>query len=86
VAGHLQWLWVAVSEQVTVYSILPGRGFEQAASILGEDYDGFLNHDGWAPYYHFTGAYHQTCISHLICRCKDLIEIASPCGARFPCR
>jgi transposase len=84
VAGHLEWLWVAVSKQITVYAILPGRGFEEAASILGEDYEGFLNHDGWAPYYRFTNAYHQTCISHLIRRCKDLIEIASPCGARFP--
>ena len=84
VAGHLEWLWVAVSEQVTVYAILPGRGFEEAAAILGEDYTGFLNHDGWAPYYRFTGAYHQTCISHLIRRCKDLIEIASYSGAAFP--
>jgi transposase len=84
VAGHLEWLWVAVSEHVTVYTILPGRGFEQAASLLGEDYEGFLNHDGWAPYYRFTDAYHQTCLSHLIRRCEDLIKIVSPSGARFP--
>ena len=84
VAGHLEWLWVVVNEQVTLYSILPGRGFEQAASILGEDYEGFLNHDGWAPYYRFTRAYHQTCLSHLIRRCEDLIKIASAAAARFP--
>jgi transposase len=84
VAGHLEWLWVAVNERVTVYSILPGRGFEEASSILGKEYEGFLNHDGWAPYYRFTGAYHQTCISHLIRRCEDLIKVASPCAARFP--
>jgi len=84
VAAHLEWLWVAVSEQITLYAILPGRGFEEAASILGEDYEGFLNHDGWAPYYRFTRAYHQTCLSHLIRRCRDLIKVASPSGARFP--
>lgn len=84
VAARLQWLWVAVSEQVTVYAILPGRGFAEAASILGEDYEGFLNHDGWKPYYRFTRAYHQTCLSHLIRRCEDLIKIASPSAARFP--
>ena len=84
VAGHLEWLWVVVSEQVTVYAILPGRGFGQAASILGEDYEGFLNHDGWAPYNRFTQAYHQTCLSHLIRRCEDLIKVASRSGARFP--
>ncbi len=42
VAAHLQWLWVVVSPEVTVYDILPGRGFAEAASILGEDYDGAL--------------------------------------------
>ena len=35
VGGRLQWLHVAVSAQVTVYAILPGRGYEQAVAILG---------------------------------------------------
>jgi transposase len=84
VAAHLEWLWVCVSDQVTLYAILPGRGFVQAASILGEDYAGFLNHDGWQPYYRFPHAFHQTCLSHLIRRCKDMIETATAAAARFP--
>jgi transposase len=40
VGGRSQWLWVAVSEEVTVYAILPGRGFEEAASILGAGLSG----------------------------------------------
>jgi transposase len=84
VAAHLEWLWVCVSGEVTVYAILPGRGFAQAASILGENYAGFLNHDGWRPYYRFADAFHQTCVSHLIRRCKDMIETASAWAARFP--
>jgi transposase len=84
VAAHLEWLWVCVSEDVTFYTILPGRGFAQAASILGEDYAGFLNHDGWQPYYRFADAFHQTCLSHLIRRCKDMIETASRAAAQFP--
>jgi len=84
VAAHLEWLWVCVSDAVTVYAILPGRGFVQAASILGEDYRGFLNHDGWQPYYRFPQAFHQTCLSHLIRRCKDMIQTASAAAARFP--
>ena len=84
VAARLQWLWVCVSEQVTLYAILPGRGFAQAASILGQDYAGFLNHDGWQPYYRFPHAFHQTCLSHLIRRCKDMMETASAVAARFP--
>ena len=84
VAAHLQWLWVCVSDEVTFYAILPGRGFVQAASILGEDYAGWLNHDGWQPYYRFAHAFHQTCLSHLMRRCKDMIETATAAAARFP--
>ena len=84
VAARLQWLWVCVSEEVTLYAILPGRGFAQAASIVGEDYEGFLNHDGWQPYYRFVQAFHQSCLSHLIRRCREMIETASAAAARFP--
>src|SRR5206468_122037 len=59
VGGDLQWMHVAVSAQVTVYAILPGRGYEQSRVILGADYDGFLVHDGWASYYRFVAAFHQ---------------------------
>lgn len=83
VAGRLQWLWVCVSEQVTLYAILPGRGFVQAASMVGEDYQGFLIHDGWQPYYRFAQAFHQSCLSHLIRRCQEMIETASAAVARF---
>ena len=38
VGGQLQWMHVAVSAQVTVYAILPGRGYEQSVVILGRDY------------------------------------------------
>jgi hypothetical protein len=75
---------VVVSEQVTVCDILPGRGFEQAASLLGADYEGWLNHDGWAVYYKFLRAGHQSCISHLIRRCRDLLEVCSASAAQFP--
>jgi transposase len=84
VAAQLRWLWVAVSEQVTFCDILPGRGFEQAASLLGPDYEGTLLHDGWRVYYKFLRAGHQSCIQHLLRRCKNLIEVASPAARRFP--
>jgi transposase len=84
VAGVLRWLWVAVSEEATVFAILPGRGFTEAAFLLGQDYDGFLHHDGWRPYYRFVRAYHQSCLSHLIRRCRDMVGITSRSAARFP--
>lgn len=84
VAGGLQWLWMCRSAEVTVYDILPGRGFPQAASILGPDWEGWLHHDGWRVYYQFLKAFHQSCLNHLLTRCRDLIEKVSPAGARFP--
>jgi len=50
VEAQLRWLWVVVSEPVTFCDILPGRSFEQAASLLGADYNGWIIHDGWAVY------------------------------------
>ena len=34
--GRRVWLWVFTNLRETVYEILPGRGFEQAASVAGE--------------------------------------------------
>src|SRR5215467_2408482 len=84
VGGRLQWLHVAVSAQVTVYAILPGRGYEQAMAMVGAEYDGFLIHDGWAPYYRFQGAFHQSCVAHLLKRCREMAQIASPAALAFP--
>jgi len=84
VGGRLQWLHVAVSAQVTVYAIQPGRGYEQAVAILGAGYDGFLIHDGWAPYYRFQFAFHQSCLAHLLKRCREMAHIASPAALAFP--
>lgn len=84
VGGRLQWLHVAVSAQVTVYAILPGRGYEQAVAILGAEYDGFLIHDGWAPYYRFRLAFHQSCLAHLLKRCREMAQLAAPAALVFP--
>jgi transposase len=84
VGGRLQWLHVAVSAQVTVYAILPGRGYQQAVMILGAAYAGFLIHDGWAPYYRFRLAFHQSCLAHLLKRCREMAQIASPSALTFP--
>ena len=86
VAAQLRWLWVVVNEHVTVCDILPGRGFEQAASLVGADYDGWLTHDGWAPYYKFLKAGHQSCVSHLIRRCREMAAAGTSAAARFPLR
>ncbi len=85
VGGRLWWLWAFATPELTVYSIEPGRGFVQAAAVLGEDYAGALTHDGWAVYEKFLRATHQTCLGHLDRRCKEMIALArTPAAARFP--
>jgi transposase len=84
VDAQLRWLWAVVTEQITYCEILPGRGFAQAAGILGADYAGWLIHDGWRIYYKFLKAAHQSGVAHLIRRCQDMAEVATPLAARFP--
>ncbi len=85
VSGHRQWLWVFVGDGgVTVYLIAAGRGYEQAASVLGEDFSGVLERDGWAPYRRFEHAQHQTCAAHLLRRASELIADSVAGQAKIP--
>ena len=84
VAGTLHWLWAFATADPTVYAIRPGRGFVDAATILGKDFAGVLARDGWAPYRRFGHADHQTCGAHLLRRCRllQLDHPRSPVAAR----
>jgi transposase len=73
VDADLQWLWAFVTPETTVYAIQPGRGLAQAAAIIGQDYPGVLVRDGWQSYRQFTHALHQTCLAHLLRRCRVLL-------------
>ncbi len=78
------WLWVFVGDHATVYLIAEGRGYEHAASVLGEGFAGVLERDGWAPYRRFTHARHQTCVAHLLRRCGEMIDDSRAGEARVP--
>ena len=68
--GH--WLWVCTTPETTIYAIRKGRGFDDAAAILGPDFSGVLVRDGWVAYRGFRKASHQTCLTHLLRRCRNL--------------
>jgi transposase len=74
VGGRLWWLWVFATARTVVDAIQDGRGFDEAATVLGAAYDGVLVRDGWAPYRQFDQAAHQTCLAHLIRRCREIAE------------
>ena len=73
VGPDLQWLWVFVTPDTTVYAIQPGRGLAQAAAVIGLDYAGVLVRDGWQSYRQFKQAPHQTCLAHLLRTCRTLL-------------
>lgn len=73
IGGHLQWLWAYATPSTVVYAIQPGRGFPEAAKVLGASFGGVLVRDGWAPYRQFDQALHQTCIAHLLRRSREMI-------------
>jgi transposase len=84
VGGIKAWLWVAAAALVTVYAIRRGRGFEEAAELIGKEYAGLLVRDGWGPYRGFKKAGHQTCLAHLLRRCREMLETARGRGREIP--
>jgi len=84
VNGDGAWLWIMTTEMVTVYGIREGRGYEEAASLLGADFAGVLVRDGWAIYPKFEEAEHQTCLAHLLRRCREMREVTWGRGREVP--
>jgi transposase len=84
IGGLLAWLHVAVGQDAVAYLVHPRRGFEASALLIGPDYQGTLTHDGWAPYQRFELSVHQTCLGHLLERCKGLLDTAVGGAVLFP--
>jgi transposase len=84
IGGRLAWLHVFVAFRITAYVIDRQRGVVVAERVLGRDYAGGLTHDGWAPYDQLADALHQTCLSHLLRRCGEMIAAATGAARRFP--
>src|SRR5439155_7107455 len=84
IGGLGAWLHAFATPDAVAYHIDRRRGFDASAAVLGEDYDGLMTHDGWAPYLRFWRALHQACLGHLLRRCHELLETATRGAVRFP--
>jgi len=80
--GVRMWLWVATTPTVEVFLVLPGRGFAQAAELLGASYSGTIVRDRWQSYEQFAQAKHQLCWSHLRRNLQGLLEILGETGVQ----
>ena len=80
--GH--WLHAAATPDACAYLIDEARGTGATDQLIGEDFAGTLVHDGWKSYDRYGKATHQQCLTHLIRRCGEMIESATPGSAVFP--
>jgi transposase len=81
--GHKAWMHDFVTESLTCYVIDTNRG-GVAEQVIGWRYAGVLIHDGFGSYDRFAFARHQTCLNHLLTRCKHLLLTAVAGAVRFP--
>lgn len=85
IGGKNAWLHGATDgAATTIYTIEAGRGYPEAAELLGTDYAGTIASDGWAPYRKFQSANRQACLAHLLRRCNEMLETARGGAARLP--
>lgn len=74
IAGRGAWLWVAATDDATVYDVAHDRDFAAATGLVPADYAGTIVRDGWVVYNSYTSASHQTCLAHLLRRAHEMIE------------
>lgn len=84
VGGRSAWLHAFVTEDVVAFLVAKERGFLASSRIIPRDYAGVLGHDGWKSYERFIWAKHQTCTSHLLRRCHEMLEVARGGAVIFP--
>jgi len=74
IAGRGAWLWVAATDDATVYDVAHDRDFAAATNLVPADYDGTVVRDGWVVYNRYDKATHQTCLAHLLRRSHEMAE------------
>ena len=84
IAGRMAWLWAFVTEWITVYAIRRSRGFDVIEEVLTAEFAGALGRDGWAPYRRLEACTHQTCLGHILVRCRNMLDVAVAGAARYP--
>ncbi len=84
VGGKSAWLLVAAAADATAYRVDRHRGFDGMRLLIPPNYAGRMTHDGYGSYGRYAKADHQQCTTHLLRRCKELLETATRGAVRFP--
>jgi transposase len=64
-AGKTCWLWVVVTQLVTVFTIAQSRGADVIKGLLGEDFAGIVTSDRYTAYLWLGTLHRQLCWAHL---------------------
>ena len=84
IGGRLAWMHVAVGQDAVAYRI-GTRGIATSILIDRQGVCGQAGpHDGWSSYDQFYRALHQTCVTHLLRRCKEILQTATRGAVHFP--
>jgi transposase len=84
VGGRNAWLHAWVGDAATAYAIDSQRSADALERTIGIDWSGVLGHDGYATYDRFAGAIHQSCLAHVLRRCRELLASATRGAVAFP--
>lgn len=73
-AGHLKWLWVNATADVTVFEVLDGRGADGAKQMIDSEAEGVITTDRYWSYNWLTGRRRQLCWAHLARDFQAIVE------------
>ena len=73
-ARRRHWLWVAVTEAATVFTLAASRGSAVIKALLGEGYRGVVGSDRYAAYGWLDEACRQLCWAHLVRDMQALVD------------
>ncbi len=76
-SGDRMWLWVAVTNLVSIFLVSASRGAKVAKELLGEGFTGIVTSDRWSAYSWIDTVRRQLCWAHLI---RDFIRISERSG------
>ncbi|HIH18431.1 TPA: IS66 family transposase [Candidatus Micrarchaeota archaeon] len=71
VLGKNWWMWIFHSNDKILVVIRNSRGSSVLEEILGKEWKGFINCDGWSAYGRLINAILQRCWAHLLREAKD---------------
>jgi transposase len=64
-AGHLKWLWVNATADVTAFEVLSGRGADEAKQMINSEAKGVVTTDRYWSYNWLAPGRRQVCWAHL---------------------